>query len=286
MNNLKKLVLSSALVLSGAANAGVITAAGGVQWDNSGTFNNGGNFFTQVKFRQWWEDQSGAVSLSDFDINNLGQYELTGIGEMVLGTDIGQPNFGSYELTFSFHDIFLDPNSPTGFNLDNARLDVYLDTDFSDNAGGFDVGQSVVNDTLDADHAADAVDGVLWLGLDFEAIKYSPDDTNALNPLFGNLLDGDTDFAFQIADVNPGIATANFESDWTTYLDELVDVIGFGLSSEFSTNLIDDIPYANVYSDSSAGVVEAYTVPEPSTLAIFGVIILGLAGIARARKIN
>jgi hypothetical protein len=304
---MKKLILATVLLAaSTAANAGLVSGAGNVDWNTADVNStaNGGNFFTPLSFRQWFVDSNGdAASLYDTGSLNTNIVELVGIGELSLGNNMGQPLPGGYELTFEFGGIGV--NTTTGL-LDptsNGFLNIYLDKDFSDNAGGYDNTAAVVGDVLNSNQFNDATDGELWLGLNFASGTYTPAaDSASLPPAFQNLgiwgnnsfaglIGGDANFGFQINDAAPGIAQNNFESNWTTYIGAAVDAIGFGLSSKF--NVIYDenaqgdytgISAIATYSGSSAGTVEAFTVTEPTSIAIFGLGLLGFAAASRRKK--
>jgi len=312
---MKKLLLATALlVASTAANAGLVSGAGGVNW-NAADVNstpNGGNFFTSLDFRQWYVDANGtATSLYDSGVLNTSITELRGIGEINTGSNNGQPLPGGYELTFEFGGIAVDTTTGLLDPQTNGFLNIYLDKDFSNNAGGYDNTAAVIGDVLDSDQHADATDGDLWLGLNFAASSYTPTFDSSILPaafqevgLWGNnafagLIGGDANFGFQINDAAPGMAQSNFESDWTTYIGAVVDAIGFGLSSDFAverTTVAGDpqlgepalvytgISGISTYSAGSSGTVEAFTVTEPTTLAVFGLGLLGLAGAARRKQ--
>ena len=70
---MKKLLLATALlVASTAANAGLVSGAGGVNW-NAADVNstaNGGNFFTPLSFRQC-QKRLGMIVMCSFCFNNL-----------------------------------------------------------------------------------------------------------------------------------------------------------------------------------------------------------------------
>jgi len=312
---MKKLFLATALLVASATSqAGLVSGAGGVDWNaaNTASTPNGGNFFTGLNFRQWYVDGSGdATSIYDATANggagglNTAITELRGIGELTLGTNAGQPLPGGYELTFEFGGISVDTTTGLLDPVTSGYLNIYLDTDFSDNAGGYDNTAAVVGDVLSSTQQADATDGELWLGLNFASTTYTPAfDSSILPPslpaqalgiwgnnLFKGLIGGDANFGFQINDAMPGLAQSNFESNWTTYIGAVVDAIGFGLTSEFGVTYSADgaglytgITGIQTYSDGSTGTVEAFTVTEPTTLAVFGLGLLGFAGVARRKK--
>ncbi len=194
MNNFKKLVLSSALVLSGAANAGAIMAPGWVSWDPKAAIP---NFEGPVVFTQWWTvendttrtDYNSAVdgtaiapTLANLGGTLVGQLipELVGVGEFNLNLgNAGTPSCASCELTFSFGGIFLTGFEEVGtgtfaqvspgefeeimimlpvIDTDTAWINVYVD---NDNPNEFD--KDGVIDTasaIDIDaEIEDAVDG-------------------------------------------------------------------------------------------------------------------------------
>jgi hypothetical protein len=303
---MKKLLLATVLlVASTAANAGLVSGAGGVNW-NAADVNstaNGGNFFTPLSFRQWYVDANGdAQSLFDAGAVNSEITELRGIGEVTTGNNMGQPLPGGYELTFEFGGIAVNTNTGLLDPTSGGFLNIYLDKDFSDNAGGYDNTAAVVGDVLNADQLADATDGELWLGLNFASGDYTPTaDFSGFGPayddfgIWGNnsflgLIGGDANFGFQINDSAPGLAQSNFESDWATYIGAVVDAIGFGLTSQFAVTYEETagaytgISAINTYSASSAGTVEAFTVTEPTSVAIFGLGLLGFAAASRRKK--
>ncbi|MDB2373844.1 PEP-CTERM sorting domain-containing protein [Psychrosphaera haliotis] len=315
---MKKLLLASILVAAcGQANAGIVSAGGNVSWDAADVNStpNGGNFYTELQFRQWFVNDNGvspgtigdsAVSLYDDNTGGLnGDADwLVGTGELALGSNLGQPFAGNYELTFEFGGIQVVEDPNLGVILDGASngfLKVYLDRDFSDNAGGYDNTSVVVSDTLNSNYLADATDGDLWLNLEFVASAYTPTfDPNNFgapetfgiwgNSMFAGLIGGDTNFGFQVDTSSPALANENFDTDFTTYIGEVVDAIGFGLTSQFKATYsrdgngaIDGITAIDTYSASSSGTVEAFTVSEPGTMALFGLGLLGLAGVARRK---
>jgi len=304
---MKKLFLATVLLAaSTAANAGLVSGAGGINWNTAdvNSTSNGGNFFTPLAFRQWYVDSNGdAESLYDAGSLNTDIVELVGIGELALGNDMGQPLPGGYELTFEFGGIGVDTSTGLLDPTTDGFLNIYLDKDFSDNAGGYDNTAAVIGDVLNSDQLADATDGELWLGLNFVAGSYTPTaDSSLLPPAFQNLglwgnasfaglIGGDANFGFQINDAAPGMAQSNFESNWTTYIGAVVDAIGFGLTSQFGVTYDTDgqgaytgISAIDTYSDSSAGTVEAFTVTEPTSVAIFGLGLLGFAAASRRKQ--
>lgn len=320
---MKKLLIATMLMSAcGVANAGTVSAGGGVTWEAADTSstNNAGNFFTTIDFRQWfvkdtdtdgvgtYEDTAvslaiGGSSTTGASFNNDAEW-LVGVGELNLGTNAGQPLPGNYELTFEFGGIQvvddpLLPGQKTFDGLSNGFLRVYLDRDFSDNEGGYDNTAAVSGDVMGAGYLEDAVDGDVWLELDFVSASYNAEfDPNTFsapqnlglwgNDMFNGFIGGDSDFGFQVDPASTALANENFDTDFAEYLGAIVDVIGFGLTSEFnavynsdSSGAYTGIRKINTYSDASSGNVEALTVSEPGTMALFGLGLLGLAGLAR-----
>lgn len=290
---MKKLLLATAmLAASSAANAGVVSAAGGVSWEVDGGLP---NFSATIDFTQWWTitnttevgDVNTAVSTETIapTLASLsgalasGQApELVGAGKFNLGNGVGEPNCNGCELTFSFGGLLFDPqNSATPIDASEGWLNIYVD--YAQVGGAFDEGQftSLASAT---DHAGRAVDGDLWLSLELSDFIYNPD------PVYVNLgeplLSGATLF---YGNVVGGIAQNNFIPD---FFQSAFEADAFGLTSIFDDNSRPPQSTAELnvsnYSVRGSGNVEAATVSAPSTIAMFGLALVGLGAMTRRRK--
>jgi hypothetical protein len=262
-------------------------------------------------FTQWWTvendttrtEYNAAVDGTALTptLSNLGGAlfeqltpELVVVGEFNLNLgNAGTPSCARCELTFSCGGIFLagfeeegtdtfEQVSPGVFeeimimlpviDTSTAWINVYVD---NDNPSEFDKDGIIDSATVAAIDAEidDAVDGDLWLSLTVEDFIYTPDQdaiddgeplTIGSTSSYGNVVDG--------------LAINNFESD---FFIDLFDTQEFGLTASFKEDGV-----INNYANTGTGAVRAHTVPEPSTLAIFGILVLGVAGLAKARKMS
>jgi hypothetical protein len=290
---MKKLALIAALLAANtAANAGVVSAAGGVSWT---TTNSTPNFSATIDFTQWWttqntvgkDDVNQAVAGEAIDatlasVSTAPGAELVGVGNFKTNGLAGEPNCNGCELTFSFGGIFFDNNKLV--NADNAWLNVYVDYDMVN--GVFD--DELIRGAADQDaeanlQASRAVDGTLWASLSLEAFRYTPDATygGAGEPL----ISGSTSF---YGNVDGGIAEENFVNG---FFFGLYDAAAQGLTASFdsptSLFLITENPSdmtLSRYSQFGSGRVSAETVSAPSTIALFGLALVGLGAMTRRRK--
>lgn len=290
---MKKLLLATAmLAASSAANAGVVSAAGGVSWEVDGGLP---NFSATIDFTQWWTvtnttgvaDLNTAVSAETISptLSSIagaqagGQApELVGAGKFNLGNGLGEPNCNGCELTFSFGGLFFDPqNANAPIDSTNGWLNIYVD--YAQTGGAFD--EAAMDNFADAaDHAARAVDGDLWLSLNLRDFQYYADPAYAA--IGEPLISGTTLF---YGEVIGGIAESNFISD---FFAGAYEADAFGLASTFDDNSRAPTSPAGLnvseYSVRGSGNVEAATVSAPSTIAMFGLALVGLGAMTRRRK--
>lgn len=291
---MKKLLLATAmLAASSAANAGVVSAAGGLSWEVDGGLP---NFSATIDFTQWWtvsntttiSDTNQAVSSASISptfssligsIQSGQAPELVGAGKFNLNQGgIGEPSCNGCELTFSFGGLFFDPaNQAAPIDSSTGWLNIYVD--YAKVGGAFDEGM-MTNAVDVADHASRAVDGELWLSLGLSDFIYNADPSYA--SLGEPLLSGTTLF---YGDVVGGIAQNNFISD---FFESAFEADAFGLTSIFDDNSrapqsSADLNVSN-YSVRGNGNVEAATVSAPSTIAMFGLALVGLGISTRRRK--
>ena len=287
------------LLASASASAGLVSAAGGVSWN---TLPSEPNFAAAVEYTQWWST-TNTTGIADHNvaldgasiaptiaslataIANGDSPELVGVGQVLLGGGLGEPNCGNCELTFSFGGLYFDgiqtvgtgafaPDGNGGFveimadvpviNSQDSWLNIYIDYQ----ANEFDEG-AVVDEASANSEGAEAVDGTLWLSAQNELFEYTPDGSSGAEPLSV----GSSSF---VSNIIGGIAQFNIESN---FFQNMYDVDAFGLTSSFVKS---DGTIAN-YSDRGTGNFAAQTVSEPGTMALFGLGLLGLAGVARRK---
>jgi hypothetical protein len=171
--------------------------------------------------------------------------------------------------------------SVPGFNLTDASMEIYVDyTPDLDALSGIAGGDTGI---LAAE--ANAINGGLpWLELSFQEVVLTPKGLTSGVPSDGvaGLSNADTSFGLV---ATGGEAYSNFAmADDLTHdgegLVEFVDMIGFGLSGLFSQ----DAGVYNITSDTSVGTASGIAVTEPTSVAIFGLGLLGFAAASRRKK--
>ncbi len=292
---MKKLLLATALLTVGAsANAGVVNAAGGVSWIAADAKP---NFSATIDFTQWWttqnnigkDDENGVLSNIAIDptlasVSNTSGAELVGVGSFKVNTGlVGEPSCNGCELTFSFGGLYFD--NQTLLNADDAWLNVYVDYDMANGVFDEELIRTSANKEAEAGiQAVRASDGTLWASLNLDAFFYTPDSRyeNVGEPL----ISGSTEF-FGIVD--GGIAEDNFVGH---FFSGVFDAFADGLTASFDASDSDfrftqnpnDMELSK-YSQSGSGRVLAQTVSAPSTIALFGLALIGIGAINRRRKV-
>ena len=319
---LKAVAVSVALGASSLASASVVSLPGNVTLDplqgadptqGQGNFNNG------FEFVQWWESAGTPTSLSSLTLGNLGSFTLNGYGELT-GSGLGKFECNGCELTFEFSNIGLGFNPLAGSRTEANLRTAYEDSGVADFGVTFEafIQNQVNNGNLFEDpqtgeilflgiqpssgvldifidytpdleidennvlaNAPNAGNGDLWLKLSFIDSVYSAESIG--DGVFG-LSAGDTDFSL---DAIGGLAMTSFteaeDISWAEAgLELLSDVIGFGLSAQFNDASDGTL---EVYSAAGNGNVRGNVVSAPSTIALFGLALIGIGAINRRRKV-
>lgn len=276
-----------------------------------------GNFRNTFSFVQWWETASGPTSLSSISATNFGDFSLQGYGELVPAFEPGMFECSGCELTFNFGDIGLGLIELAGTDTEQDLFNQYQrfsslptfeeflqdqvnkGTIFLNAQGefaylGLDTSLAYLNIYLDytpdlvidrnnilgnAPYAG-GTSSELWLSLSFIDTVFNPDDV--FDGVFG-LSFADTSFSL---DATGGMAMDSFvnaqDISWEDIgLEALSDVIGFGLTAQFNEAANGSL---EIYSSVGAGEVRGNVVSAPSTIALFGLALIGIGAINRRRK--
>jgi hypothetical protein len=225
---------------------------------------------------------------------NFGILRITSIENPNAGTDVWQSGDAGAELTGVFRDIFVVSATPSGTGLNvkstGGILDIYINPEGSLAAAG-GPGQGLTGYTdagcLPGQGCYDGISNVAGGGL-FLSLMWNAGIDSA-NPVI--TVDGNFDLATfpstgdaaGYLDVTGGLYASNFDTNSQATV--------WGLRDFFSQN--DFCPNGAV-GCSSVGVtgqapwqlisndpVRGFFLPEPGTLALFGLALLGLAGLRR-----
>ena len=264
MNKFTKVLGASVLALASMTSFASDVTVGGVTWDTDWVDGGEQDFSLQYDFTQFFSSTSvgansqtdmetaysGAVGIADVigsltgDSSATGYY-LSGLGEVY--SINGSGSFcGSCELTLAFGGIGLNNNNT--FDVSSAWISLLVDDspDYSHPLSGLsEVGA--------------AMDGQTWLTASFASFA-----------LIGGTVDNG--LASAALQVTGGLAANNFLNS---------PLGGFALQSGSAFfNLFTNAKYSSLGN----GQVISDTVSEPTTLAVFGLALLGLAGASRRKQ--
>ncbi|WP_171035654.1 PEP-CTERM sorting domain-containing protein [Colwellia ponticola] len=257
MNKFTKILTAGTFAFASIAASASDITVGGVTWDPDYQTISAKDFIGRADFTQWFSTSgvsaSGAPDINAVLPGTVGSM-LQGAGE--IGRFNGSTDFvcATCELTFTFGGLVFDgdmSNDGSLFNLAASKTSGYFNIYF-DNTADFDPGN--INSQADIDASAD---GSLFLSFGFESLK----EGQGFTPDSGSLASS--------WNVTGGTAAGNFDSNSEFMGSDL----GFVAFVDFQ---------GNQYGTGS-GTASGNSIPEPTTLAIFGLGLLGLAGAARRK---
>ncbi|HEV2608929.1 MAG TPA: PEP-CTERM sorting domain-containing protein [Noviherbaspirillum sp.] len=254
MKMLKKLVSAVAMLaaFAGTAQASIINI-GGVTWDPDAVSLTDSDFTARYVFNQFFTSNANAVGNA---VNAAPNYAnainpltvgigdvLQGVGELVSfnGVDYGNTKSlvgGAFCASCELTFVFGGFEISGPGKFKNGWLRLYVD-----NTPDFDVSTSA---------AANASDGNLFLEL------------NAVDNQFSNATSFQSGFLTSFFAVTGGIAANNFDTNTQQFMADLLS----SASSQFSNNN---------FLATSTGQISGNTIPEPSTVLLLSLALLGLA---------
>ena len=318
----KGMVAATLLATASLANAGTVSLPGGVTFQELPVVdadNGQGTFRSDFSFVQWWEDASGTdTSLTTMFGGAVDPttFDLAGYG--ILGTDAastGSFQCNGCEMTFTFDGLGLTL-TPVSNPIFEAQLAIFRNVmgdqtltaaDFIGNAlyaafgspaefvvaPGLDFASATMSiwldKTPDLDIGVDfgptsqalAENGTKWLELGFSEVDFGVVGNDADAAVAG-LNRADSSFGLNAVG---GIAMSSFinadDIRLVNIIDGFVDMIGFGLSAHFTKDGNGDY---NVYAVGGTGTTSGFAVTEPTSVAIFGLGLLGFAAASRRKK--
>lgn len=257
----KGTIAVAALILSFNSSAETVSA-GGIEWD---TFLQNGNkaMSASIGFQQWFTNVHttgeflGGSSVTNAVAPSIGA-ELVGVGlfnGFSLGRNLFDPDFcavgtsANCELTFAFGGLVA--TSLTTFDFSNAWMNVYFD-DTPDFFRGTDRPDTWTR-------AAEAQNGKLWASFKWDDI-----------------------FFLAGSDINGGFTSASISVEGSD-LPGVVDALDYG-QGQPDFQLLNNAIFFPGNTRSTGGTGNIQSVPAPSTIALFGLALLGMCAVSRRKQ--
>lgn len=262
----------ASVLITGNVSADQITV-GGVTWDPDYENATGGSdFSSSISFSQWWS----SVTTTDNQIiegDNFGNpitpgadgfgFDYSNVQDPGFGELMGVATFDRFNgnssgfvcstcsLNLAFGGLTLDNPTDTLFNVDNSWFKVFV--------------SPVVVDPFNAQQFANVQSGSVWLSGSFSSFGLT----------FGNAQGGQS---LAYLNVLGGDAFGNFDTNTVldTWNNSIVDLQLSGTAN---------FEPGRRFAEASGLVVSGDSVPNPTSVALFGLGVLGLSLARRRRNI-
>lgn len=247
MKLLKKVLAGVAVAAAMASAQASYITVGGVTWDPDAV----NDLTQQFVFAQ---EFVGNPTIAGTELRGFGK--VTSFNDLAVAGNLGAGGAGTFcvscELTLAFGGFY---TNGTGGFTGQGFLELYVDNTPDYNPLGNAAAQL---------NAGTATDGTLWLRLLSSSYQFASDFPSASNPY----LSGQLTVNWNVDTLSSALANSNYDTNGEALGTDAFD----RASGTFRTGL---------QSISNNGTLYGNTIPEPESLALVG---LGLLGLAAARR--